>query len=817
MMLSYILEKPSRLGLGANVSSCRSNDDGREPDELDMSFLQVGAALTAFHGDVVVQKVSSIPHLVEELLLNTDKAARDRIFNLSVIRRALLRISSFGSGRWFMNMLANASGDVNDHFERSEGAVYYLEQVSAVRPDDLRSEDSNHETKRRGSFHKISAEELEVFQEKRDTLFQAIGNLDGFLPSLVLLDEKLVDRAAVSSVVQVLLRKHISSPFATAVAFFDVLYSILLIASFRAFAAEPMFHLMPNVQTFSPRRDLYSSMLFSTCIVYFSFRIHSQELGKWQMSRRMFWSELLSFWNLAQSAPVVMAWIVALVVSWSLRVHFVHTVKSVNEVGVPDSLRIAVAVTTGALWLKLLAHLKMINKQLATFVLCVTEIMRDIKWFLLVKLIAMAAFAQMYKTLMFTPEAGMEQGDMQGTVQHTDGDYQRAFSDTAQNARFHGYERNESGSTVLNSSFSPYYYFTAYTVMLGSFETADLETLFSVLLFTLYTFLVTIVLLNVLIAIVSDSYARSMELSKSLFGRARVMFGADLDVQRKYWELRDGDEWKYHTLTTVFVTKASFYALMVYITISRSEIKHVEGTLDISVGTVGMMGTILWVESLLVPLCAFICSSFVGGMLRGTASHNGSHVFRHMFSILKSSARVRALDDLVDGVAVTIQGVMVRFLDTSECDTPAHLRDSEEFSGDQRRRGQTSELVESELKEVVRKTERNLKATLNDSNGMLRDEMVNKENRLVVAMKASEERMADRISMLIKESEQRMLEAMKLSQSRNSSYHLPTPEIRPPGMRRDDVHPAQEITLHLARDESKFSSVEVECMLLPES
>lgn len=75
------------------------------------------------------------------------------------------------------------------------------------------------------------------------------------------------------------------------------------------------------------------------------------------------------------------------------------------------------------------------------------------------------------------------------------------------------------------------YYLQTYSILLGdfgNFDRAVFTTAFSVILIVLFSFMVVIVLLNVLIAIVSDSYEKCLIRSKMLFGRARVMLIAEL-------------------------------------------------------------------------------------------------------------------------------------------------------------------------------------------------------------------------------------------------------------------------------------------------
>ncbi len=75
------------------------------------------------------------------------------------------------------------------------------------------------------------------------------------------------------------------------------------------------------------------------------------------------------------------------------------------------------------------------------------------------------------------------------------------------------------------------YYLKTYTILLGDFggfERDDFPTAFSLILICIFSFMVVIVLLNVLIAIVSDSYEKCLIRSQSLFGRARVLLIAEL-------------------------------------------------------------------------------------------------------------------------------------------------------------------------------------------------------------------------------------------------------------------------------------------------
>ena len=157
-------------------------------------------------------------------------------------------------------------------------------------------------------------------------------------------------------------------------------------------------------------------------------------------------------------------------------------------------LRGLLAVTTGFLWLRVLNFLKAINMQLATFVLAILQITKDIFWFCIILLTLVVSFSQMFFTLMAPPTCAT--GDLSG-------------------------RQCEPSEYLLG----------VYTILLGDFglfTRADFGSVFSVLLVVVYSFLVTVVLLNVLIAIASDSYEKCLLKSQKLFGRARVMLIAEL-------------------------------------------------------------------------------------------------------------------------------------------------------------------------------------------------------------------------------------------------------------------------------------------------
>lgn len=95
----------------------------------------------------------------------------------------------------------------------------------------------------------------------------------------------------------------------------------------------------------------------------------------------------LSFWNLTDISSICLA----LTSTICIRNQFKQ-----DEIDYANlaQLRGLLAVTTGFLWLRVLSLLKSINMQLATFVLAIFQITRDIMWFLLILFALVVSFAQ---------------------------------------------------------------------------------------------------------------------------------------------------------------------------------------------------------------------------------------------------------------------------------------------------------------------------------------------------------------------------------------------------------------------------------------
>ena len=173
--------------------------------------------------------------------------------------------------------------------------------------------------------------------------------------------------------------------------------------------------------------------------------------------------------------------------------------------------RILVVAASCSLWLEVLNFLKLLHKKTATFVLSIFQIFNDLREFILVLLLFVLMFTNAFYLLLSS--AVVSSSDDTAAADDDDGDDGE------------GDPFSTFGETLL----------TMYRMMLGDFERdwfsskeSDTVALVAVMLFIIFTFMVMVLLLNMLIAIISDSYDYAMIRAEQLFLQARIDLAAEL-------------------------------------------------------------------------------------------------------------------------------------------------------------------------------------------------------------------------------------------------------------------------------------------------
>ena len=306
-----------------------------------------------------------------------------------------------------------------------------------------------------------------------------LSRLQDFIPALLALGDRGIEDASATFIVKKVLDRIVSRPFAVTVILCDALFLGLMLLGFRS-AVNRL------IDGSSYQTVLKWIYVCNTGIFYFVIREIGKTVSLFLISKKQR-IYFFSFWNVIDILAVGLT----LASTISMRYHVNFNDLVLDE---ESPVRGLLAITTGFLWLRVLSLLKAINMQLATFVLAIVQITKDITWFCVILLILVVSFGQMFFTLLAPSSC------------------------------------SEGDSEAIECKQSEYL-LRVYTILLGDFgdfERENFTSIFSVFLVVLYSFLVTVVLLNVLIAVASDSYEKCLVRSQNLFGRARVMLIAEL-------------------------------------------------------------------------------------------------------------------------------------------------------------------------------------------------------------------------------------------------------------------------------------------------
>ena len=161
----------------------------------------------------------------------------------------------------------------------------------------------------------------------------------------------------------------------------------------------------------------------------------------------------------------------------------------------------------GLVWLKSLGFMQNLNPQLASFVICFFEMIRDIGQMLFVLLVVVLGFGDMFHTT-YIPYRGNPM--VCPNFNETSEEILAAKVENRLESPFCTGKRRQS-------------YLGVYRMIVGDINYNDFNAnTFTSILFVLVTFITIIFLLNMLIAIIVESYEKSQKRSKGLFGRTRV-------------------------------------------------------------------------------------------------------------------------------------------------------------------------------------------------------------------------------------------------------------------------------------------------------
>lgn len=217
-MLSLVVDQLERY-ISLDISPRNLQRTGRDADKDNFARAQKG--LREFqerYGSVnivlsVVQVVAAVPDLMKTILLIENDDDRNFALSTSIMRRVM--INKYSIGPWLTQVLQSRDKRL------AQRAVDYLKTVSIELCKEFPGPSSNlHST-------------ISVEPTRNSQFIDAVSRLQGFIPSLLALNDRGIEDASTTFIVKKVLGKMISRPFAVTVILFDAVFLALLIVGFR--------------------------------------------------------------------------------------------------------------------------------------------------------------------------------------------------------------------------------------------------------------------------------------------------------------------------------------------------------------------------------------------------------------------------------------------------------------------------------------------------------------------------------------------------------------------------------------------------------
>jgi len=315
----------------------------------------------------IVECVASIPFLIKTILLINDDDVRSRILEMSVIKRVMRSEASLDT--WLVSFLKSNNMNLCDK------AVLYLQIVSAKPPEDIKNSDK-----------------LNDYRAQQNDLFKAAARLEGLIPSMLLLDTNAIEKISTIKIVRLALDKLISEKTAFSIIFLDAFFLLSWIISFR----RSLYNFLINSETES-EIALTWTFCANTCLLYFCIRDFGKIVALKSVNSKVFQRHLLRVWFVFEISALP----TTLVTTYWIRFH----IYDEDKFEVNDEFVVLASLTTALLWIRVISLLKSLNKQLATFIWAVYQIVQDILWFLVFLVVLVIASGQLIFTAQCNPQS----------------------------------------------------------------------------------------------------------------------------------------------------------------------------------------------------------------------------------------------------------------------------------------------------------------------------------------------------------------------------------------------------------------------------
>jgi hypothetical protein len=326
---------------------------------------------SAWIANSLVSSVASIPSFMKTLLLlNDSDPVKARVFNLSIVRRAIS--SKHTIGNWLVYMLEAVDPIV------ARRGVDYLEILSE-------DEDENALIP---STKRVRFAGTQLSPSDRAALYYKVSKLDYFLPSILALEQTSeVNRASKTKLLRHILDKELGSRPTLTMAFFDLFFLLILLVTFQMSAYHVVEGVAQNIQ--------YMTTYFLSLIgiLYAILRKFGQMSSMIKISRQAFVENNFRWVDAIDWLAIALAFGGVIWMEVSISTNY-------EAVPVNDYMRSYLAAAICALWLKLVSWLSVINWQVINLVQLLQQVLLGMRWILLFLLFAILSSSQMFYVML---------------------------------------------------------------------------------------------------------------------------------------------------------------------------------------------------------------------------------------------------------------------------------------------------------------------------------------------------------------------------------------------------------------------------------
>ena len=388
---------------------------------------------------------------------------------------------------WIQYLLSDKVED--NWFHISE----YFENISRIAPEEsFESEDDF--SLQEEEEESTSNATLEI-KHKGDlmTLSRALARMEkpNFIKKLLQCNSYAIkERINGTKLMKMLLEDKFKQPLAVIALAIDGLAIVTLIPMFLVVLYRVILDFGEEWYWHSEKGSIFSHEIGFVlgCVLYFFLREIAQVVAMVEL--KMLRIYISDAWNWVDVSLIAL-------VSWIM--HYIITRGDVHRA----NFRVISALTSGIIWLKFLGFIRIVYFKFAIFMRVIQQIFREILPFCIVLFVVMGLFAEMLVLI------------------------------------FDGREGNIAFEAVDNTAWTSWGEtgLTAYRMLFGDFDRDWFRTKrgngainrFAVILFVCFQFLVGIVLLNILIAVVSDSYEYCMEQGEFNHAQVRLNIAAEFE------------------------------------------------------------------------------------------------------------------------------------------------------------------------------------------------------------------------------------------------------------------------------------------------